>query len=563
MRGWFVAIAAMTLCVAGSEGAAGEPIDCGPTPTVACLSAAIFALAKTLPADSYLRPQVTFAEQELAPGNLKTALEFVVDDNPDPSPWADIGWIAQAGRFDRAIEKARQGHASVERLGGLLAVARRLLDKNDTARATRILDDVERELPSLTADDEYAGVLPGIAARIRARLGQTERAARLLAKSGPSSIGTLLAIANEYPAAESLREQAWREAEHVDRILIWRLFLDDAKSRGDKADISRVAQATSRRIDAGISDDYVYAAVLLARDLLAAGFPEPAAKLAKQWRRWVQGKPASNQLTLINTAMPLLVGLGLDQEVQAAANAVSNDAYRSQSLSNAAQEYFRVGRDDIARQFDALALRVATSSPSSEPKLQQDYDTALHTLALGRADHGDIQGALNATARLHDQKRARDVTFYIVRRAIDHGYGQIAGAAIRAMEQQASAAQDARQLLQAANYWREVGDKEDARRTLSQALKMLDGQPSTAAVKVTSDAAELTWRLNGNEEPQALLDIVDKLQVNGESAIDRLVEIVRPLSPAIAVQLAGKQVSVEARIRELANIAIQIAGARN
>jgi hypothetical protein len=549
----------MTLCVGGS---AGAPVDCAAAPTVACLSAEIFSLGKALPADSYLRPRLTFAEQELAPGDIKTALAYVVDDNPDPSPWEDIAWIAQAGRFDRAIEKAEHRSAPVERLGGLLAVAARMLDKNDRVQATRLLDEVERELPSATLDDEYAVVLPDFAARIRGRLGQTERAARLLAKSGPGSVATLLAIANKYPAAASLREQAWREAERVDQILVWQLLFDDAKSRADKADISRVAQGTSRSIDAGIGDDHVYVALSLARKLLEAGFPEPAAKLVKQWRRWVQGKPATSQLILLNNAMPLLVGLGLDEEVQAAASSVSNDAYRSQCLSTAAEEYFRVGRDDIARQFDALALRVAISSPTGEPKLQRDHDWALRTLALARADRGDVPGAFDATARLRDQKRAREVTPHIVSRAIDNGHGPIAEPAIRAMEQQASAAQDARVLLQAADDWRKVGDKEDARRVLSQTLQMLDGQPSTST-RIVGDAAELMWRLDGNEEPRALLGIVDKLQVNEQNAIDRLVEIVRPRSPAVAVQLASRQVSVEARIRELATIAIGIADGKN
>jgi hypothetical protein len=80
-----------------------------------------------------------------------------------------------------------------------------MLDKNDRRRATRIVDGVERELPSIGADDsEYAGLLPGIAAGIRARLGQTERAAGLLGKSGVDSVITLLAIASKYPGGGKL-----------------------------------------------------------------------------------------------------------------------------------------------------------------------------------------------------------------------------------------------------------------------------------------------------------------------------------------------------------------------
>jgi len=53
---------------------------------------------------------------------------------------------------------------------------------------------------------EYAGVLPHIAAEIRARLRQTERAAHLLGKAGVGSVSVLLAIATKYPAAASLHE---------------------------------------------------------------------------------------------------------------------------------------------------------------------------------------------------------------------------------------------------------------------------------------------------------------------------------------------------------------------
>ena len=59
-----------------------------------------------------------------------------------------------------------------------------------------------------------------------------------------------------------------------------------------------------------------------------------------------------------------------------------------------------------------------------------------------------------------------------------------------------------------------------------------------------------------------MLEIVDKLQVDHPDAIDHLVEIIRPVSPAVAVQLTNRQAAVERRIGELATIAIQIADAR-
>jgi tetratricopeptide (TPR) repeat protein len=543
MRNWLAVMAAAILYVAEPGRVAGAPIDCGPAPKVACLSAAIFSLAKMLPDDDYFRPHVSFAERELAPGDIKTALQYIVTDNPDPPPWDDIDWIAQAGRFDRAISRAKQRSSPTERLGGLLAVAERMLDKHDTRRATRIVDDVERELPSIARDrDECAGLLPNIAAEILARLGQTERAARLLGKSGVDSVETTLSIARRYPAAASLRELAWREAERANEPRVWQRLLEDAKSRSDKADVSRVEQHAGRSIDVEIRDDlfYVDPAIFLARALLEAGLPDIPARLAKQWTRWVEGKDARTRSDIVNVVIPLLVDLALDQDVQLAANSVSNIADRSQCLSKAAEEYFRIGRNDVARKFDAEALRVAVSSPTGEPELQQRHDAALHNLALARADHGDIRGALEVATRLGDENRIREVTSYIVRRAIDSGHGPGAGPAIQAVEQQASAAQDVSLQLQAANYWYEVGEVENARRSLAQFLKMWDEIQSSSPANDAGVASELMWRIDGNGKAQALLEIVDKFEVNDPSAIDRLVEIIRPVSPAVAVELTGR-----------------------
>jgi hypothetical protein len=564
MRSWLAAIAALILCVAEPGGAADGPIDCGPAPTVKCLSVAIFSLARTLPDDSRLRESVGFAQLELAPGNIKTALEYLVTDKPDPSPWEDIEWIAKAGRFDRAIERATDQDLPVERLGGLLAVAASMLDNNDRTGATRIADIVERELPAMAADERgsYAGVLSRMAAEIRVRLGQTERAVRLLGQSGDESLEALLSLAGKYPAATGLREQAWREAERIDELRAWWLLLEDAKSRGDKADLWRAAQHASGRMDAEIGDGEVDSAMSVARLLMEVGWPDLPARLTRQWTRWVQGKEATRQSSIVNGLMPLLVGLALDQEVRRAADAVSSLADRSECLSRAAEEYFRIGRNEVARTFDAEALRVALSSPTGDPELQRAHDGALHNLALARAGQGDIQGALDVAARLGDERRVRSVTSSIVRRAIDNGHGPGAGPAIQAMERQAGAAQDASLLLQAVNDWHELGEEENARRSLVQALKMAENRQAALAGSEAGVAAELMWRINSHGEAQALLDIAERLQVNDPGAVDRLVEVMRSVSPAAAVRLTGRQVEIERRIEELAGIAIHLAEAR-
>src|SRR5437899_8940642 len=392
MRGWLGGMMAFLLSLSAPAGAAAVPVDCGPAPDAKCLAGEIFTLAKTLPEDDGFRRHVAFAEQELAPGDIKIALEYVVWDNPDPSPWEDIEWIARAGRFDRAIEQANQRNRPVERLGGLLAVAAQMLDKSDTMRATKIVEEVERLLPSIPADDndQDASSLPHDAGEIRARLGQTERAARLISGSGIGSVDRLLAIARKYPVAANLREQAWREGERANEPYAWQLLMEDAISRGDQAEASRIAQRASNAINGDQADS----AISLARVVLSAGLPDLSAKLIKPWPQWVNGKEASVQFNTVNALIPMLAGLAQDQEVQAAVRAVNDSSDRSRCSSKAAAEYFRLGRREIAEKFDAEALALAASSPTGETARRGDHGTALHNLALDRAERGDIQGAV-------------------------------------------------------------------------------------------------------------------------------------------------------------------------
>jgi tetratricopeptide (TPR) repeat protein len=562
MRGWSGGIAALMLCLGAAEGAGAGPIDCGPAPSVKCLAVAIFSLAKTLPEDSHFRQYIGFAERELAPGDLKTALDYVVWDNPDPSPWEDIEWMAKAGRFDQAIKQAKQRKAPVERLGGLLAVAEQMLDKNDTTRATKTVDEVEHELPSIKADanDQDASWLPRGAGEIRARLGQTERAARLIGGKGLGSIDSLLAMASKYPMAAGLREQAWREAERFNEPYAWQLLLEDAVSRVDHAEASRAGQRATAAIVGTIDGDHPDPAISLARALLTADLPDLAAKLIKPWPQWVNGKEPPAQSNTVLALMPVLAGLARDQDVEAAARAVSNAYYRSQCLSKAADAYFRLGRSDAAEKFDSEALDVAASSPTGEPKLEADHYSALQNLALDRGGHGDIQGALAVVTKLRDAAQVREVTAHVAGNAIDNGYGPVAGPAIEAMEQLAYMEQDAGLRLRTAHDWYAVGNEEKARNNLSEAMKSADELHTPLAADDLAVAAELMWRISGEGKAQSILEIVDKLGLTDPNAIDHLIEIVRSVSPADAVQLTGRQSEVERRIDELANIAIQIAG---
>jgi hypothetical protein len=509
MRRWLGGIAAFLL-YAGS--AAGAPADCGAAPDVKCLAAEIFALAKTLPADDFFRRHVAFAEQELAPGDVATALEYIVADNPDPPPWEDVDWIAKAGRFDLAIKQARQLKSPAQRVGGLLAVAGRMLDRNDAVRAQKIVEEAERQLPSVSGDDPaYADLFAYGRGDLWLRLGKTDRAVRSIAGSGTEAVSTLLGLAGKYPAAAvRLREQAWREAERGGRPYAWQLLVEDAIKRGDQAEAARAGERASSMIGSGHADT----AIALARALSTAGLPDLAARLVKPWPQWIQDDDAIRRLNTVT---------------------------------------------DIAEKLDADALALAMSSPTGDPKLQWDHDAALHNLALARAGRGDIQGAFVAAAKLRGEAKLRDVMSYIVRRAIDSDHTPVVGPAIEALQELAIAAQDAGLLLQAADRWYAVGSENKARNSFAQAMKLVDAGQATLTGEETGLAAELMWRLNRAGKPEALIGIVDRMGVKDPGAIDHLVEIARPVSPAVAVQLTDRQAEVERRIDELGRIAIQIA----
>jgi hypothetical protein len=558
MRGWLGGVMAFLLSLGVTAGVVAEPAGCSAVPNVKCLVAEIFSLAKTLPADDGFRRHVSFAEQELAPGDVKVALEYVIEDNPDPSPWEGIKWMARAGRFEAAMKEARQRTSPVERLGGLLEVAERMLDKNDTARARKIIEDVERQLPSIPRDDNdlFAGWIPDQVGELWARLGQPERAVRLISGSGIGSVSKLLAVAREYPAAASLREQAWREAERANESYGWQLLMEDAIGRGDQAEASRIAQYASNAIKGDQADS---ARISLARVVLSAGLPDLSAKLIEPWPQWVKGKDGIQHSNTVEPLIPVLVGLGRDRDVQTAIGALSNPFHRCRQLNKAADEYFRLGRSDVVAKLDAEALAVAVASPTREPNQRWEHDAALNNLALARGGRGDMDGALIAAAKLLDEAKIREVLSYIVRNAIDSGYGPVAGPAIETLEQRAIAAQDARLLVYAANAWNVTGSETNARNTLFQAMELVEAGQAPLEGNDLGLAAELAWRIEGRGKAESMIGIVDKMGFNDPSAIDHLVEVMRPISPAVAVQLAGRQGEVVRRVTELASIAIQIA----
>jgi len=201
----------------------------------------------------------------------------------------------------------------------------------------------------------------------------------------------------------------------------------------------------------------------------------------------------------------------------------------------------------------------ALASPVGDPKQQWAHQAALNNLALARAGRGDIEGALDVAAKMGSEAEIRNVTSYVVRRAMDEGHGPVAGPAIEALQQQARAAQDLSLLLQATNAWFKIDNEKEARQSLAEAMKLAGQRQEPMDANDLSLAAELTWRVGGNGDPRAMLAIVDRLGVNDPNAIDRLVEMMRPISPAVAIQLAGRQAETERQIDELAVIGLTIA----
>ena len=152
------------------------------------------------------------------------------------------------------------------------------------------------------------------------------------------------------------------------------------------------------------------------------------------------------------------------------------------------------------------------------------------------------------------------MTSYVVRSAIDGGFGPVAGPAIETLEQRAAAAHDTGLLLQAGGDWHSIGKESEARRSLAQTeiIARERGVPLNPTELGVGSRGDVAAR--GGGQAEAMVGIVDKSGVDDPSAIDHLVEIIQPISPAVAVQLSDRQVEVWRRITELANIALQMAG---
>src|SRR5262249_58181334 len=105
----------------------------------------------------------------------------------------------------------------------------------------------------------------------------------------------------------------------------------------------------------------------------------------------------------------------------------------------------------------------AETPTAGVPKLRSGLDGALHNIAVLRADHGDIAGALAIVAKIQDRASAADVTSWVIERAMTGGYGDETIPAVESLEQAALSVNEPNLLIKAADYWHQLGIEDAAR----------------------------------------------------------------------------------------------------
>jgi len=556
LRTLALSVTAAAILALASALATAETIDCVRRPTLQCVTSSMFAIARTLPEDDYLRRAHLFAEQELAPGSLGVAVDYLNSDDPDPSPWDDIIWIARAGRFDRAIEEARKSSEPVRRIGGLIAAAEYLGKAGQTTRATKLLEEIEPELSGIDDPDYGAGIVLA-AAEVWAQIGQIDHAARLLQTAEPAlAVETLLGLAKAHPqAAAGLRRLAWSQAERADLTSIWRTITTDAAERGDAETAAQAGQRALARLR-----DEPYAALDAATALLALGRSEEVGKAIDPWRTWLTGQQGPQLANLIDRIIPVLAKLGRDAEVEAAARMVTDPVRRSDAFAKAADQVFRLGRRAAAEKLEREAIMVAEAPTVRDPKLRSGLDGALHNIAVLRADHGDIAGALAIVAKIQDRTSAADATYWVIERAMTSGYRDETIPAVESLEQAALRVNDPNLLIRAAEHWHRLGIEDAARKTLAQALRVA-GQPAQSKAKLALvPAARLIWELDASTA--AIDDALDRFVTTDEELsrlLDTVVDLLIPASPGTALSLSQQIPDAQVRLGALARIAAAVA----
>src|SRR5262249_48252442 len=352
------------------------------------------------------------------------------------------------------------------------------------------------------------------------------------------SVVALLDIAAKYPAdAPALRRQAWMQAERTNSPTVWYLIAEDAAKRGDAETTSRAAQQ-ALATNSGNETLAVHRRIRVITALLQVNLRDQAAKAIDPWLDWAADKRGADLSNLLYVVAPILVDLGRESEIVPAANQIAGYFARSQAISKVAELLFRAGRRTEAERVDAMAVAVAQSTRYDDKRDQRDHDAAFHNLALARSHRGDIRGALEMVSDIGDGVKMREVTSYVVRAALDGGYGAAAVPAIDRLAALARASGSARALIEAASASNRIGQKDKARDLLAEGLAL-----DRRGAKPRSDlsaVAEPAWKIDGDPDAALALAETSASEPRRASAIERLIGLIAPSSPAAALKMAGR-----------------------
>jgi tetratricopeptide (TPR) repeat protein len=397
------------------------------------------------------------------------------------------------------------------------------------------------------SDSEYSHA--AYAAEIWARIGRFDRAAHLLSDDQARSIIALLDIATKFPAnAAALRQQAWAQAERANDWITWQIVAEDAAKRSDADTTSRAAKRAL-----ALPSDHTESKIRLAKALLQVGLRDEAGGVIGSWWAWTKAKRGIELANLIRSIVPLLAQLGRDEEIGPGANLIQEYFARSGAYSQAAEEFFRLGRWYLAAKFEAKAIEVAESAPYDDRKSQWERDAAFNNLALARSRRGDVRGALEMTSQVGDGVKMREVISYIIRAALDGGHGVAAVPAIDRLAALARANGNVTLLIDAASATNRLDQKDKAREMLAEALAL--GRSGADSNVELYAAPELMWRIEGNLEPA--LDMINAAGTEAErsAAFKEFARLVAPSSPADALKIASRISDPKYQLEALSSVA--------
>jgi hypothetical protein len=536
---WLAALASFSPAIAAD-------FACGTPPSLQCVATHLFAITKASHPEEWMRERAAIAESQIAPGNLAIAIEYFIDENPDPAPWERVHYMARAGLFDCAIEEAKRAELPEARIGGILAVAWQLSEVKAFDRAKKILNEIEPQLASV-ADSDYSHA--AYAAEIWAKIGQFDRAAHLLSDNQIRSVIALLDIATKYPAnASALRQQAWAQAERANDRTTWQIVALDAAKHSDADTTSRAAE----RALAFPSDD-LESKIRLAEALLSVGLRDEAGRVIDSWWVWAKAKQGVEGINLIHSIIPLLAQLGRDEEIGPGANLIWDPFGRIRAYSQAAEEFFRLRRWYLAAQFEAKAVEIALSTLSGGDKPRWARDAALHYLALARSRRGDVRGALELASQIADGAQMRQVVSYVMGAALGGGYGIAAMPAIDRLAALARTDRSANLLIKAALATARLDQKSKADEMLAEAISFV-GPDGDLSLDLPG-AAELIWRIDADLEPALVFLSKSLLEVRQAEAFRDFAKQIASSSPADALKIVGRISDPKYQLEALSSVA--------